>query len=122
MSWSVACSFLYLATQLPTSLGHKVVGLATSAMVRSVTGHFAHAPCLAAPLSTSPLAWSPPMSTHGKKISPSPRNARHSTPCAIRVVPHVLQAVPEARFRFGILAVPSPGLLLRRCTWRRSEI
>ena len=27
MSWSVACSFLYLATQLPTSLGHKVVGL-----------------------------------------------------------------------------------------------
>jgi len=23
MSWSVACSFLYLATQLPTSLGHK---------------------------------------------------------------------------------------------------
>ena len=27
MSWSVACSFLYLATQLPTSLGHKIVGL-----------------------------------------------------------------------------------------------
>ena len=101
MSWSVACSFLYLATQLPTSLGHKVVGLATSAMVRSVTGHFAHAPCLAAPLSTSPLAWSPPMSTHGKKISPNPTNARHSTYRLATLVVQLKQLLQNGHHRAG---------------------
>lgn len=30
-------------------------------------------------MSTLLLAWSPPISTHGKKISPNLRNARHST-------------------------------------------
>mgnify|MGYP000994799777 CR=1 FL=1 len=52
MSWSVACSFLYLATQLPTSLGHKVVGLATSQAPRSPT-LFLHRSLHARPVSSS---------------------------------------------------------------------
>ena len=77
-SWSVACSFLYLATQLPTVWGTRSYEEATEEMVRSFS-------------MTSRTTWALNsseylaagivfiLSTHGKKNSPSPRNTTHPT-------------------------------------------
>ena len=75
-SWSVACAFLYLATQLPTVWGTRSYDEATEEMVRSfsttsrTTCSLNSSEYLAAGIVFI-------LSTHGKKNSPSPRNTTH---------------------------------------------
>ncbi len=76
-SWSVACSFLYLATQLPTVWATRSYEAATEAIVRSfsitsrTTWVLNSSEYFAAGMVSI-------LSTHGKKNSPSPRNTTHS--------------------------------------------
>ena len=78
-SWSVACAFLYLATQSPTVWGTRSYDEATEEMVRSfsttsrTTCSLNSSEYLAAGMVSI-------LSTHGKKNSPSPRNTTHPKP------------------------------------------
>ena len=75
-SWSVACAFFYLATQLPTVWATRSYEAATEEMVRSfsttsrTTCSLNSSEYLAAGIVFI-------LSTHGKNNSPSPRNTTH---------------------------------------------
>ena len=68
-SWSVACSFLYLATQLPTVWGTRSYEEATEEMVRSFS-MTSHNLGLAAFQSISLLAWDLSYRLKGRKTPP----------------------------------------------------
>ena len=78
-SWSVECSFLYLATQLPTVWATRSYEAATEEMVRSFSMTSRTTCALNSPeylaAGMVSILW-----THGKKNSPSPRNTTHPRP------------------------------------------
>ena len=76
-SWSVACSFLYLATQLPTVWATRSYDEATEEMVRS----FSMTSCATWDLNSSEYfaaGMESILSTQGKKNSASPRKPQQS--------------------------------------------
>ena len=117
-SWSVACSFLYLATQLPTVWGTRSYDEATEEMVRSFS-------------MTSRTTWALNsseylaagivfiLSTHGKKNSPSPRNTTHPTKSDLRARPiyHHLRQSIEAHLTIVTAALAMARWLETTTDW-----